>query len=54
MRKRNQGKSPIYHLIKKNKIPGINLPKEGKDLDAENEKILMTDIKDVWHKQMER
>ena len=47
MRKRNQGNSPIYHLIKKNKRPGINLPKEAKDLDAENKKILMKEIKDV-------
>ena len=25
-------KNPIYHHIKNNKIPGINLPKEIKDL----------------------
>ena len=35
------GKNPIYHHIKKNKIPGINLPKEAKNLYSENYNMLL-------------
>ena len=43
---RNQGNNPIYQCIKNNKIPGINLPKETKDLYYENYKMLMKEIKE--------
>ena len=42
-RKRN---NPIQHCNQKNTILGIHLPKEAKDLDSENYKILMKEIKD--------
>ena len=37
---------PFYHLIKKNKMPGINQPKETKDLNSENYKTLMKETED--------
>ena len=44
---RSQGNNPIYHCIKKNKIPRINLFKEIKDLNSEKYKRLMKEIKDT-------
>ena len=38
--------TPIYHCKKRIKYLGINLPKETKDLYAENYKTLMKEIKD--------
>ncbi len=46
IRKRNQGNNPIYHCNIKNKISGINLHKEEKDLYLENYKTLMKETKD--------
>ena len=38
--------TPIYHCNKKIKYLGINLPRETKDLYAENYKTLMKEMKD--------
>ena len=37
---------PLTITTKRIKYPGINLPKEAKDLDVESYKILMEEIKD--------
>ena len=34
----------MYHCITKDKIPGINLPKEGKDMYSETYKTVMKEI----------
>ena len=44
--KEKLGNNPIYHRIKKNKIPRNNLPKEAKDLYSENCMRLVKEIKD--------
>ena len=41
-----KGKKSIYVASKRTKYLGINLPKETKDLYAENYKTLMKEIKD--------
>ena len=43
---RNYGNTPIYHCNQRIKYLGINLPRETKDLYAENYKILMKEVKD--------
>ena len=45
-KQRNWGNNSIYHCNRKNKLLGINLPKEAKDLRIENYKTLMKEIKD--------
>ena len=44
--KEKLGNTPIYHGKKRIKYLGINLPKETKDLYAENYTTLMKEIKD--------
>ena len=46
MSERNQGNDPIYHHIKKNKIPRNKPTKEVKDLYLEDYKSLMKEIGD--------
>ena len=45
---------PFTTATKRKKYLGINLPKEAKDLYLKNYKTLMKEIKDKWHKQMEK
>ena len=46
IREKKSRNNPIHHCNKKNTILGINSTKEAKDLDSENCKILMKEIKD--------
>ena len=49
-KERNQENNSIYNCIEKNKIPGLNLNKEVKDLYSENSKTLMKAIEDNTNK----
>ena len=50
IRKRNQGKNPIWYSNNKNKYLGINLTKEVKDLFSENYTTLKKEIKEDTNK----
>ena len=50
LRKRREENNSIYNCIGKNKIPGLDLNKEVKDLYSENSKTWMKAIEDNTNK----
>ena len=48
--RKTRGENPIYYSKKKNKVPGINLSKEVKDLYSENYRTWRKEIKEDRNK----